>query len=210
MGFLVEWGGPLLQQAVVLGLLLCLVGIPLAWAVARYRNRTFRASHALILALTLLYSAGVISFTFFPLPDNSFQCNDALYYTRYFPGWSLEYAVRMTETLAMPGRLLSWWFLQIALNLVLFVPLGIFCRWLLATRLRTQLFLGFGTSLAIELTQLTAIWGLYECRYRSFDVDDIIANTLGSLLGWALVVALEMLRDQHSLTQKIFAESRRP
>ena len=46
---------------------------------------------------------------------------------------------------------------------------------------------GFGLSLTVELTQLTGLWGLYPCPYRQFDVDDLILNTTGVALGFALV-----------------------
>jgi uncharacterized RDD family membrane protein YckC len=52
---------------------------------------------------------------------------------------------------------------------------------------------GFGLSLAFELTQLTGIWGIYAVRYRTFDVDDLIANTAGAALGWALAPLVFLL-----------------
>ncbi|HQA79093.1 MAG TPA: VanZ family protein, partial [Propionicimonas sp.] len=52
---------------------------------------------------------------------------------------------------------------------------------------------GFGLSLALELTQLTGIWGIYAVRYRSFDVDDLVASTLGASLGWLLAPLVVLL-----------------
>ena len=64
------------------------------------------------------------------------------------------------------------------LNILLFVPLGIFLP-LLWRRFRsatsTVLF-GFGMSLAIELLQILT--------FRATDVNDLITNTLGTLLGF--------------------------
>jgi glycopeptide antibiotics resistance protein len=48
-------------------------------------------------------------------------------------------------------------------------------------------------SLSFELTQLTGVWGLFGMRYRTFDVDDLIANTAGALVGWVLVPLLVLL-----------------
>ena len=67
-------------------------------------------------------------------------------------------------------------------NLVLFVPLGIGFAW---QHGRKSLFLhslgfSFGFSLAVELFQLGGRFGI-------FDVDDLIFNTLGGLLGAAIV-----------------------
>ncbi|MBP1806060.1 VanZ family protein [Rubellimicrobium aerolatum] len=52
------------------------------------------------------------------------------------------------------------------------------------TRLRSALAFGMGLTLAVELTQLTGIWGLYPCAYREFNVDDLMTNVLGVLLGF--------------------------
>ncbi len=71
-------------------------------------------------------------------------------------------------------------YLASALNVVLFVPLGIllplFCRtfW---PMYRMVLF-GFLFSLSIELLQIFTI--------RATDVNDLITNTLGTFLGWCI------------------------
>ena len=45
-------------------------------------------------------------------------------------------------------------------------------------------------SLAAELTQLTAFWGLWPCPFRQFNVDDLILNVSGLWLGFALASLL--------------------
>jgi glycopeptide antibiotics resistance protein len=84
-------------------------------------------------------------------------------------------------------------FEQMALNVVLFVPLGIFARLLWRRGFVGTALLGFACSLLIEITQLTANWGTAPFQYRIFDVDDLITNTGGATLGWiagALYLAL--------------------
>ena len=49
---------------------------------------------------------------------------------------------------------------------------------------------GLALSLSVETAQLTALFGIYPCPYRQFDVDDLILNTAGTLLGAALAGAL--------------------
>lgn len=78
------------------------------------------------------------------------------------------------------------WFLQIALNVLLFLPLGFFVRLVLHRGVVVTTLLGLAFSLAIETTQLTGVWGLFRCAYREFDVDDLIVNTLGALVGGLL------------------------
>lgn len=53
---------------------------------------------------------------------------------------------------------------------------------------------GLGMTAAIELTQLTAVWGLYPCPWRQFNVDDLIMNAAGVLTGFALARRLRPAR----------------
>lgn len=50
------------------------------------------------------------------------------------------------------------------------------------------LLLGLGASLAIELVQLVVRW-FVDPPYRTVDIDDVILNTAGALLGCGLFVA---------------------
>ncbi|MCM3812451.1 VanZ family protein [Streptomyces sp. DR7-3] len=71
-------------------------------------------------------------------------------------------------------------------NLLLLLPLGIFLRYHFVRSLRATALIGFTVSLFFELTQWTGVWGLYNCPYRLFDVDDLIVNTAGAMAGWLL------------------------
>lgn len=73
------------------------------------------------------------------------------------------------------------------LNVALFVPLGILLRRLPRHR---ALWLGFAASLTIEVTQLTANFGTAPFVYRIFDVDDLMTNTMGTLVGWTIAVVV--------------------
>ncbi|QUL78771.1 VanZ family protein [Brevibacterium sp. SMBL_HHYL_HB1] len=87
--------------------------------------------------------------------------------------------------------------LQVALNVVLFVPLGWFVRQLAGRGIIVATITGLTASALIELTQLTGIWGVYPCAYRVFDVDDLIINTLGAVLG--SLASLLLLRRRKDL-----------
>jgi glycopeptide antibiotics resistance protein len=73
--------------------------------------------------------------------------------------------------------------LQVVFNVVLFVPLGIIARGFFSRTLPVTIALGVGTSLFIEATQYTGVWGIYSCAYRLADVDDVLTNSLGALIG---------------------------
>lgn len=76
------------------------------------------------------------------------------------------------------------------LNLVLFAPIGFLlpCGWRGFNRMSRSLAFGFGLSLAIELSQML--------NFRITDVDDLVANTLGTLLGLLVYRALHRLRPR--------------
>lgn len=178
----------LIRQAVILWVGLCLVLLPLCLLAIRKISVQVPRMWLFVLPVFLLYVCGVVAFTFLPLPTaGEFICHNSLHYPRFFPGWSLKYARQENSTLL--GILTSRQALQLLLNTVLFVPLGIFLNLFLRLNFRASLLLGFGTTLLIELTQATGLWGHFECPYRTFDVEDLMANTLGAIIGWALIEA---------------------
>lgn len=50
--------------------------------------------------------------------------------------------------------------------------------------------IGFSVSLFFEITQLTGIYGLYNCPYRTFNVDDLMLNSAGTLAGFIIAPVL--------------------
>lgn len=74
-------------------------------------------------------------------------------------------------------------FEQMALNILLFVPLGVIAKLMWQRGRQDALAIGFAISFAIECAQLAM-------GHRIFDVDDLITNTTGTLLGYGLAVAL--------------------
>lgn len=69
--------------------------------------------------------------------------------------------------------------LSFILNILLFVPLGFLCPCISRyyRQAKHAVLLGFGLSLTIELAQLFT-------QYRATDVDDLLTNTAGTLLGY--------------------------
>lgn len=65
---------------------------------------------------------------------------------------------------------------------------------------------GFLTSLLYEVTQLTGLFFIYPRPYRIFDVDDLIINTLGALVGYLIVPSISRFlpspfEDKYELVQ---------
>lgn len=105
-------------------------------------------------------------------------------------------------------------FQQACLNVLLFVPLGVFARVLWRRGLVGTLLIGFTASLLIEITQLTANFGTAPYVYRIFDVDDLMNNALGAGVGWVfgallLAVVRSPIGVQPARRERVhFAETR--
>ena len=81
-------------------------------------------------------------------------------------------------------------------NVLLLLPLGAYLRYYFRRRWWQTLIIGFLVTLSFETTQLTGLWGIYEHPYRLFDVDDLIQNTLGAMVGfWLAGPAMRALPD---------------
>ena len=83
-------------------------------------------------------------------------------------------------------------FLNVEGNVLAFLPLGVFLPLLAGAmqKYRRMLVAGFMISLLVETIQLITGVG-------SFDVDDIILNTGGTLLGYCLYWIFERMRRKH-------------
>ena len=92
--------------------------------------------------------------------------------------------------------------LNLAGNVLIFVPFGFFWPTMSARKRRRRglstVWLGFLLSLTVECVQL-----LTKCG--SFDVDDLLLNTLGALAGYLLYAGIQHYRDRKA---QLFAEGR--
>lgn len=77
-------------------------------------------------------------------------------------------------------------FIQPFFNLMLTLPFGVYLRYYFKKSWRQVVLFGFLLSLFFELTQLSGLYGIYPRPYRLFDVDDLMLNTTGALLGYAV------------------------
>lgn len=129
--------------------------------------------------LLALYSLGLLFFTLYPMPDDpAVFCADHTLSPQLLPfHWVVDIA-QQTHRLQVT--------LQLIANIIFFVPLGIFVAVYSKKRLLVAVIAGLGVSFLIEIMQLTGMFGLYPCSFRLFDVDDLMANTLGSAIGYLL------------------------
>ena len=125
----------------------------------------------------ILYLLGLVSFTLYPMPDNPAQfCESQHLNPQLLP-------MQFIRDIMHDG---AGAVLQVVMNMLFFVPLGMFAKLLFGWKMRWSLVIGFVVSLTIEAAQLTGVFGLYPCSYRLFDVDDLMINTLGAIVGYGL------------------------
>ena len=67
-------------------------------------------------------------------------------------------------------------------NIVMTIPFGIYLRYYFRCSWKKTLFLSLGLSLIFELTQPSALFGIYPRPYRLCETDDLITNTLGGMI----------------------------
>ena len=181
----------LLEGALSVVLFVALVPVFVApFLGAVYRRYRYPApAPTLLAAATGLYACSLVAFTTFPLPQAPRDfCTErsAIDYWQLTPGSSVGDVLDRAREVGLASTVTSGVFLQVAFNVVFFVPLGFLVAYLLRRGPGTALLAGLGVSLLIEVTQGTGLWGLYPCPYRLADVDDLITNTAGALLGWGI------------------------
>lgn len=152
-----------------------------------YRRHGHLTARRLLLAFALLvYFLAIWTYTLLPLPDpDTIRCVGVELDPAGL-GRDLATAFASGHPLTHPA------FLQIALNILLFLPLGFFVRLIWHRGWVTATLTGFALSLLIETTQVTGVWGIYPCAYRVFDVGDLITNTSGALLGSILSLLIPL------------------
>lgn len=74
----------------------------------------------------------------------------------------------------------------ILFNILLTVPFGIYLRYYFQCGWKKTLLFSLLLTLSFECLQLSALFGIYPRPYRLFDVDDLITNTLGGMLGYLI------------------------
>lgn len=183
------WSGWVAVLIGGLAFVLCFVPI-VVWQYRKFGRPS--AARVLGAGAVSIYAVALVSYTMLPLP-------------RTYPGWCAEMPdkspqlvpfhfveVVATETAGSApwGIFSNFYALQVLFNVLLFIPWGVIARRYFSRGIWAATVSGFLASLTIESTQYTGIWGIYGCAYRLADVDDLLMNTTGALLGAVLAPLL--------------------
>ncbi len=173
------------------GIQLLVLLIYIIFFVKVFRGKYKLTEHILIF-LFFVYVAGLLSVTLFPMPVHR-NIISAMRYRNYIshnfiPLKDLLTHFRFFGFHGITNRI----FLG---NLILLAPAGFFIPIIFkrVSTLSKTVLVGLGLSLTIESLQLV-ISLILGFAYRSANIDDVILNTLGALLGFiALQISLPIL-----------------
>ncbi len=180
-----QWTWP---AAVGVGLgVLVFVGVLLPVLVGQQRRYgRLDVRRVLGAAALAVYVVTLLAYTLLPLPagDLAQWCAEhGVAGAETVPFHSLDDIRRETAGLGAIATLRSVAVLQVGFNVLLFVPWGVLARRYLGWGVVASTGSALAASVAIETVQYTGVLGLIGCSYRVADVDDVLANTLGGLLG---------------------------
>lgn len=120
-------------------------------------------------------------------------------YTQFPIFWSNLYRdgdlYKATYNLIPLFHLTAGQFVTSVLNIILFLPFGFLFFVLSRFSFSKTIFIGFLTSFSVELIQLF-ISLLTRVSFRVFDVNDLIFNTLGVLIGMIIFVIFKFLTEK--------------
>ncbi|MGO1592036.1 VanZ family protein [Ancrocorticia sp.] len=137
-----------------------------------------------------VYGTALVVYTFMPLPTNPAAfCAEHAASANTTPFAFVSDIRRQTAGLTLTQAARSTVVLQVVFNIILFVPFGAILRRYFGRGVVLTTTAGFLTSLAIESLQYTGLLGLYPCAIRVADVDDVMTNTFGALVGALLAPA---------------------
>ncbi|MEM8603342.1 MAG: VanZ family protein [Cyanobacteria bacterium P01_H01_bin.121] len=183
---------PIEVASLLFPLLAILLLVPIC--VAHYRRYGYlNPKGALAFYSFLFYSLCAYCLVIFPLPSigsNFCQLHDFRHQLQLIPFHFIDDLIRTNKLAIAHVNLISILVSPAALvtffNVLLLLPLGFYLRYYFQAGRNTTILIAFFTSLSFEVTQLTGIYGLYPCQYRLFDVDDLMCNTAGALLGYSI------------------------
>ncbi len=160
----------------------------LIWQYWRHGQFSFR--RMIGWAAVCVYSTALFVYTLMPLPENGVAwCAEHTVRSNFTPFGFINDIQRETAGMSTTQMLRSNVVLQVVFNVVLFLPFGAIMRRYFGRGIAFTTLAGLATSTLIEASQYTGLFGIYPCAIRVADVDDLIMNTTGALIG-ALIAPL--------------------
>lgn len=190
---------PILTAAFVFIIIAFVVWIP--WMIYTYRKYGFLPLSVTIISFTFIfYMLSALFLVLLPLPATRDTCAmqnpNTVHYSLVpfqfisdiLKGNWLQISNPATYVLLFKQSA----FYQVFFNFLLLLPLGVYLRYYLAEKKKWWKagLIVFLVTLFFEITQVTGIYGIYNCAYRLFDGDDLMTNTFGGIIGYFIAPAV--------------------
>ena len=190
---------PILTAAIVFGILAVAIWIP--WLIYTYRKYGYLPLSVLVISFSFIfYSLAAFFLVILPLPATRDTCAMQAPNTQHYSLIPFKFIedtlkgnwldIKNPSTYVLLFKQPA--FYQTFFNFLLLLPLGVYLRYYLVEKAywwKAAIVL-FCTTLFFEITQLTGIYGIYNCAYRLFDVDDLMMNTFGGVIGYFIAPAV--------------------
>lgn len=147
------------------------------------KKKEFQLKRELLINVFFVYCLAVAGITFFPLFIGRDGLTEPFFSVNYIPVVNTLNNLKKIQNSRIPDFMMKFWIRNIGGNLILLLPMGLFLPVLL-NRFRNPKIVaiaGFSLSLIIEALQLMSA---FIGNVRTFDIDDIILNTIGICIGY--------------------------
>lgn len=186
--------GSIRLAAYAFPLIAALVAVP--FFDRQVRARCFNWVRTVFGGLFLFYVLCVLALVFFPLPDAAQAARLSgheiqLVSFQFVADFLRETPLVLSDARTYLPALFDRTVLQVVCNILMLLPFGMYLRYVCGLDLGKVALASLAFSAFIELGQLTGLFFVFRGSYRLCDVDDLMLNTLGGLLGGELVHALE-------------------
>ncbi|WP_313891626.1 VanZ family protein [Psychrobacillus sp.] len=209
---MVTYTAPIVSASIVFVILAIFLFVP--WLIYTYRKYGYLTISTMIVTFSFIfYFLSALFLVLLPLPATRDTCSmqppDTAYYSlvpftfvkNTFENSGIVFSQPSTYALILKQPS----FFQALFNFLLLLPFGVYLRYFLQSKRywKKAFVYGFALTLFYEITQVTGIYGIYNCPYRIFDVDDLLLNSTGALVGFFLApIALSIFPSKQSVQQK--------
>ncbi|MFY0520267.1 VanZ family protein [Lysinibacillus sp. UGB7] len=167
------------------------------WLIYTYRKYNFLSlSKTIIMFSFIFYFLAALCLVLLPFPETrdtcSLQSADTVHYNlrpfQFIADIMKDSGIVLTSPATWLYLTKQPAFFQAFFNFLLLMPFGVYLRYFLRNRKywKRAFMFSFLLTLFYETTQVTGIYGIFNCAYRIFDVDDLMLNSVGALFGFLL------------------------
>ena len=162
----------------------------------------------------ILYLMSAYFLTMLPLPDIALVEKLTTPYLQLEPFTDVRVWLQNADIVwSQPAtwrRLINRDLFVMLANVCMTIPLGIYLRYYFKCSFRKTILIALAISLVFELTQLSALFGIYPRPYRLCETDDLITNTLGGMIGfWITKPLLHILPSRERIDALAYRHSTR-